>query len=311
MNNNEHEITDDTRIVRFLDLNGAIKSIGELGHPVGIINFNFHFGLLSDYAKCEGSTADKYERIMLISHNNQLSHHNTCNDSLVSCWSIWEKGDNPWDDFSESAFSTDESTICVIVSTIGKIKNLFNNIIEINRKRFHNFNTDMIIKSKSDRVTYYNPKDVTTESWDQKITNKANIFETQEQIIFHKLENDGKGKKFIAECEYRLAMILAPDRTSPDSDPGSDLYIKNSDLLIHDYPLTTTFEKYYLDKIFLDLDAIRNNKTKKENEISRFTQIANVIGYNARIPVMNRNGEQINYLKEKIYESNVDGEINV
>ena len=60
----KYSITDKPKILRFLDMDGAEKSVGKLsGQKIG---FNFHFGFLDDYRIDRGSAGDSEEGNVIV-----------------------------------------------------------------------------------------------------------------------------------------------------------------------------------------------------------------------------------------------------
>src|SRR4051812_44248904 len=113
-------ISDDTKLIRFLDLNGAEKSLGIIDH--GEIYCTFHYGLLSKYKIIETHAADSKEGSTSINlGHGVIGSDTTCNDALISCWSIWDGKDDPRYSFKDSSFAKDKNNICVITSTVGKV----------------------------------------------------------------------------------------------------------------------------------------------------------------------------------------------
>lgn len=310
MENNKDNINDETRIIRFLDLDGAEKSIGEYSSvgKHGELSFTFHFGFVDDYKKQKNQTGDKYEGTVQVNCNGHLTYDGTCNDALISCWSLWHEGDIPWDSFPESAFVNSPNTVCAIVSTIGKIRNLFEDIININKKVFRNYR-DIVIAEEHGPIYYYPDQiGISNEAWDKKTLDGCDILKKTKETYFQKRNKNEHSQNYAAECEYRFAMILSPDRTSPDSD--SDLYIKNLDLLIRDYPLTRRECKHYIDKVFLDLDSILTLKTKEEKEsknekekkerqlkICHSINQINATCFFTEVPITTRKGKKFNHVE--------------
>lgn len=95
-----HNISDDTKLIRFLDKHGAEKSVGSIEHDE--IHCTFHYGLLSHYQAMETNAGDTKERSTAINFNGIVGSDSTCNDALVSCWSIWDGNDDPWISFNTS-----------------------------------------------------------------------------------------------------------------------------------------------------------------------------------------------------------------
>lgn len=115
------DITDETKLIRFLDLNGAEKSVGVFNH--NDIECLFHYGALHHYQKLETNAGDAREGSISINlYNGVIGSDQTTNNALISCWSIWDGSSNPWLAFPNSSFSKDKNNICVIVSTVGKVR---------------------------------------------------------------------------------------------------------------------------------------------------------------------------------------------
>lgn len=245
----ECAIHDDTKLVRFLDLNGAEKSIGIIDHDE--IECTFHFGLLSHYKTLESNAGDAKEGSTSIRlPNGIVGSETTANNALISCWSIWNKNHNPWISFKDSAFAKDEKNVCVIVSTLGNVKNIFQQIIEINKLLLGENFSQIVLASDHDRVRYY-PREigVNYEHWfDITDPIKHGLGAKTKHNIFHKRDSNQNRQRYDAENEYRFAMILG-HRYFFGCD--SRIGINAQDAILRDYLLTLRDDSHYIEKVYL------------------------------------------------------------
>ncbi|HHF7374017.1 hypothetical protein [Legionella bozemanae] len=242
-------IADDTKLIRFLDRYGAEKSVGTMEHTE--INCTFHYGLLSHYQTMETNAGDSQESSTAINLGNGIvGSDTTCNDALVSCWSIWDGNDDPWDSFKESSFAQNKNNVCVITSTVGKVRKIFNQTIEISRKLLGNHFPHIVFLPYDSAITYYPEAfGIEHELW-EKMTDPHRYGLGMRTLCntFHKRDSNGKGLCYAAEKEYRYAMVLGMQRFF-----GDDLKIALSaeDVMWRDFPLILTDGVHYIDKVYL------------------------------------------------------------
>lgn len=244
----ERAIHDDTKLVRFLDLNGAEKSIGLSDH--GDIDCTFHFGLLRQYQILESDAGDAKEGSTAINLGNGIIGSDTTgNNALVSCWSIWDEKNDPWISFGESSFAKNPNNICVIVSTVGKVRKMTQQIIEINNLLFGENFRSIVFHYVDGSVIYY-PREsgVSHEYWKEITDIKHGIEARTTHNIYHKRDSDGKGKKYHSECEYRYAMILG---VRSFCGSNKNIALNAQDAILRDYSLTLRGGCHYIEKVYL------------------------------------------------------------
>jgi hypothetical protein len=242
-------INDDTKLVRFLNMNGAGKSVGLRNH--GDIECTFHYGLLHDYQIIETNAGDAKEGSTVINLGNGIiGSDTTANNALVSCWSIWDEKNNPWISLRESSFANDPDNICVIVSTVGKVRSIVQQTIEINQLLLGE-NFPSIVLHHTDGAIIYYPRDsgVSHKYWKEVTDTKYGIQARTTHNIFHKRDNDGKGKNYSAEREYRYALILGGGRSFFGSN--KNIVLNAQDAILRDYPLTLRDGTHYIEKVYL------------------------------------------------------------
>ncbi|MBP9727217.1 MAG: hypothetical protein KBD83_07125 [Gammaproteobacteria bacterium] len=203
-------ITDNTKLVRFLDSNGAEKSI-DLERN-GNLEFTFRHGLLHDYRTLETNAGDEKEGITSLSlPNNIIGKSTVTNKILVSCWSIWDETNDPWHSFKSSSFAKESKYICAIVSTVGKVR-------EINQLIFNSDHPNIFFYPIDRPVAYYSASEgVNLDDWKEKTnTQKHGLGAQIIQTIFHKRDSHPNGQRYDAECEYRFAIICNSNRKADE-----------------------------------------------------------------------------------------------
>jgi hypothetical protein len=245
------EITDDTQIIRFLDLYGAEKSIGSISNKE--IECTFHFGSLRHYQTVESEACDTKEpSVSIILDNGIIASETTGNNALISCWSIWEeKKPDPWISFKGSAFPQNKNNICVIVSTIGKVKKIFQQIISINKLLFTNNFQDIVFDFRDGPVIYYPRMKGLDHNYWNTITDhkKHGLAERTIQCIYHKRDSNESGQSYAAECEYRFSMTLG--LRAFFAEKNSDIVITAENLILRDYLLELRSGIHYIEKVYL------------------------------------------------------------
>ena len=243
-----NDLHDDTKLVRFLNLYGAEKSIGSTAH--GEIYCTFHYGLLHDYKILESDAGDAKEGSTSINlGDGVIGSDTTTNNALVSCWSIWDEKNDPWFSFRESAFAKNKNNICVIVSTVGKVRRIYQQTIDISRSLLGN-NFSSIVFSCTDGPVIYYPREcgVEHEYWKEITDVKHGLGMRTISNIFHKRDSNEKGQKYSAECEYRYAMVLG-NRSFFGSD--TNVALSAEDAILRDYPLIFRNGVHYIEKVYL------------------------------------------------------------
>jgi hypothetical protein len=243
-----YSIDDDTKLVRFLNLSAAKKAIGTTDNRD--INCTFHFGFLSNYRKLETNAGDSEEGSTAINLcNGIIGSDTTGNDALVSCWSIWDGLGDPWQAFAASSFTQDKKTVCVIVSTVGKVKKIFEKIVEINKILFSDNFEQIVFTTKHGPVIYYSAVNGVDHEYWKELTNpgKHGIAARTINNIFHKRDSNVSGQRYDAEKEYRFAIVLNP-RYFLSSD--ASVAISSRDAISSDYPLILKGD-HYIENVYL------------------------------------------------------------
>jgi hypothetical protein len=236
-------LSDDTKIIRFLDQDGLKKSLGRI-EPAGL-HFTFHFGFLSQYRNDEESRGDSQEGSVSINlNNNHPAKAHMGSDALVSCWSIYDSGElNPWEAFRNGSHANNPDNKFVIVSTVGKVRKIVQAIFEINSQ----LNNNLILGVPCHDLVKYVP--LSEKEFHEK-TDLRNVggdgLAYPKLIIFSKRPNDGKGKSYISESEYRFALILNTRRFSDDFQCYS---IDAKNLVQNDYKLISCNCEHYITEV--------------------------------------------------------------
>jgi len=120
-----NEISDETKLVRFVNENVMRKSIGV--REGKCLKFSFPLQLVSYYQRCEGVAADPNEGSTVINLGPGKSGRvTTCNDALVSCWSVCDDLSDPWASLAGSSFADRIEHPYVLVSSVGRVKTQIN-----------------------------------------------------------------------------------------------------------------------------------------------------------------------------------------
>lgn len=245
----EKTIDDNTKLVRFLDLYGAEKSIGTLDH--GEINCTYHFGSLIHYQTLETNAGDPKEGSTSINLGNGIVGSDTTgNNALVSCWSIWDRQEDPWQAFANSSFTQNPKNVCAIISTVGKVRRIFEQITEINQILFGDNFQHIIFRTEHRSVIYY-PREsgVSREYW-ENINDPVMHGLAARTIhnIFHKRDSNNKGQRYDAEQEYRFAIVMGI-KCFFGSD--TNIALGAEDAILRDYSLILRDGVHYIEKVYL------------------------------------------------------------
>ncbi len=241
------DIDNNTKLVRFLDLNGAKKSLGAL-HSFSEIHCTYHYGLLSYYRSLETDAGDARDGLISVSLANGIKgRNNMASDALISCWSIWDGKNDPWHSFRDGNFVKNEDYICAIVSTVGKVKNIFQKIIEINKLLLGNNFSKIVIRCVDKPVNYYSEENgVSHNDWIEDTDTYEGMIRTEIQNIFYKRDSNEKRQRYDVECEYRFAVLLSSRRFFINN-----IAMNAVDSILHDYSLILTDDTHYIEKIYL------------------------------------------------------------
>jgi hypothetical protein len=244
----KNEITDDTKLVRFVDKNGAVKSIGD-SESRGNIHFSFHYGLLSYYLTLENNAGDSREGSTDINlGDGRTVNHTTADNALISSWSIWDGNCDPWIFFQDSSF-THDPYICALVSTVGKVRKIVQATIELN-KLFLGENYDRFIVSQQDRVVNYYPRDtgVPQEYWDDITSIKHGSTAATLSNIYHKRDRNEKNQWHNVEKEYRYSILLGNCNLPIINQ---NIMINTQELIIRDYRMIIFNNPHFIEQVYL------------------------------------------------------------
>lgn len=236
---NINSIKDDTGLVRIVDLEAAKFSVGRVQNRN--IKYRLPLNLLSYYRSCEGNQKDLMEgRTPINFGNGKGGFVSTVNDALISCWSIYEEDKSPWEVLSDSIFARASNAQYAIVTTVRKIKEQLEQVIEI----LNNFSggAQLIMNAVYGIIDYYNLA-VDRQDWLTKTNkNKGGDIDTI-QNIFH------KPKMFQGEKECRFSLILNFQRfLSNNKKFGVDAIDITKYMIYH--PIISFDGQHYIEKIF-------------------------------------------------------------
>jgi hypothetical protein len=229
------DINADTKIIRFVDLGAGGSSIGCKDIHSGKLKYSITLNTLSHYKKMKSSRGDRNEGKTAIDHGKGTTCFSaTCNDALISCWSLLPEKENPWDCFKNTI---EPSSVYGIVSTVGKVKRVFEQIMEENKERLNG-----VLSSTYGKIEYYPKGGVPVERWDHEteIRSPEDVLNEMYGNVYHKPES------YTEERELRFAIIL-----QPGFNPSAAGMIN---------PALSTKE-HYIDKLYCrsSLEAICNS----------------------------------------------------
>ncbi len=243
------EINDDTKLIRFLDKNGAEKSIGTIGY--GSIICTFHYGTLKHYKNSKTNAGDSSEGSININLGGQIGYDKTVQNALVSCWSIWDGKDDPWIAFENSSFTQKKENICAIVSTVGKVKSIHEQIVELNQKILGDRYKEIVLDSRHGPIEYFpNEIGIPITRFEQIDDPKSHeLLERTFRNIFFKRDKDERGQIYYCnEKEYRFATLLGLKQFFGS---GMDIALSAENAILRDYELTLVNGIHYIDHVHL------------------------------------------------------------
>lgn len=200
-----NEIENKTTLVRFVEKEWIHLSIGE--RRSGELHYSFPLGLLTTYKKLEGNAGDPNEgsTIIALGEKKGLGKVTTCNDALVSCWSICSNPKNPWKAPDESSFAKDrERYPFAIITTVDKVKQKISKILEALNINYHDneHGASLIMNAIYGPICYYPITGISLTAWADKTKRGSSIDISTIQNIFH------KPTQYAEEHECRFALII-------------------------------------------------------------------------------------------------------
>jgi hypothetical protein len=201
------EINDDTKLVRFVDKKVMRLSIGEISS--GKLRYSFPLQLLSYYKKCEGIAADPNEGSTMIDLGEKDGGRvTTCNDALISCWSVCDNTTDPWASLAGSSFANRENHPCAIITTVGRVKNQIRKVLEEINDNYHDQFGALIMNAIYGIISYYPARGLRLSEWNEKAYSGLAVDLPAIQNIFHKPAINKYGQRYDAEQECRFALII-------------------------------------------------------------------------------------------------------
>ena len=113
---------------------------GRLGsHSAGEQTISFPLNFLSHYQNCEDSSrVDKNEAQTAVNVRGMRCTMHACNPTLISCWTMIDEDFDPCSALTQSKFTKDKEDSFIIVSTVGKVKKMVQELVDMIRSvRFH------------------------------------------------------------------------------------------------------------------------------------------------------------------------------
>ena len=222
--------SNKTKIIRFLEPKIIQKTIGEFSSSIW--HYSLPINTLDFYRKSKGIHMDNTEGVTKICRNpDPPMFSGSCNDCLISSWSIWKEEANPWEEFDGNDY-TDRSF--VIASTIGDVRREFEKAIHSFIQPDSNNFSSLIFNAICGEISYYPTEGMSQTEFNRKYNQIDGIEKGLIMNIFHKREKDDNNKKnFSLEKEFRFALILnlgvkgEPYKYMKSSCNKSNHYIKN------------------------------------------------------------------------------------
>ena len=193
------EVGSEQKIVRFVDE-------PYFNRKNGSYYFTFPFNSQSYYKTIEDHRKDNNESTVKIDFgNSKHGCHYSCNDVLISCWSVMNKEfiskieNNPH--IKNNGYAV-VSTVGLIVSIIERL--VVSKLFDIYKSRFKNDDRELFLNSYYGPVQYYNENGIPLKHWEASTDIKKGVDISLIQTTFNK-EN-----KFFDEQEFRFALALNP-----------------------------------------------------------------------------------------------------
>ncbi|HAT6935950.1 TPA: hypothetical protein JAN57_03255 [Legionella pneumophila] len=256
---NLSNIDENQKIMRVIDLNALVHSIGE--HSAGEQTISLPLNFLSYYQNCEDpSRVDKNEAQTAVNVRGVRCTVHACNRALVSCWSMIGEDFDPHITLTQSKFLKDKDDSFIIISTVGKVKKIIQEFVDIIRSvRFHYGQGDesishgLMANVVCGKVCYYPEQGIDIAVWEEKTDSNYGIDMPIIQGVFHKEQG------YSEEREFRFAILPSKTRIVSESRMCS---MDTMSLLQRGmiYPkLIVKKEWHYIDTIYSLPDTLPGN----------------------------------------------------
>jgi hypothetical protein len=243
-----NEISDDTKLVRFVEENVLYLSVGSM--QLGKWCYSFPLQLLSYFKKCEGISGDPNEGSTIINFGEKGSGNvTTCNEALISCWSVCNNANDPWQSLAESSYAKNKKKYpYVIMTTVGKVKDQIRRILEQINKIHRDEYGALIMNVIYGLVTYYPQSGMLLAEWNKMNDISRGIDITTILNIFHKPTHNKHGQRHDAEIECRFALIM--NIRDFKGENGDIISIDEISKQLCYYVLSADDNLHYIEKIF-------------------------------------------------------------
>lgn len=205
-------VNENQKIMRVIDTNALVHSIGE--HSAGEQTILFPLNFLSHYQNSEDpSRVDKNEAKTAVNVRGVRCTVHACNPALISCWTTIDEDFDPYLALTKSKFIKDKEDSFIIISTVGKVKRMVQEFVDIIRSvRFHYGQDDQSISyglmanAVCGKVSYYPEQGIDISAWEEKTDSIYGIDMPIIQGVFH------KEQRYSDEREFRFAILLSENR---------------------------------------------------------------------------------------------------
>ena len=249
---NLNDIDENQQIMRVIDKNALIHSIGERSAEELVISFPLN--LLSHYKSCEDiRRQDKKEAQTSVNVGGVTCTVHSCTPAMISCWSLINNDVNPHLSLMRSKFAVSNADTFIIVSTIAKVKKMFQELVDIIQTIRFDYSSQQgrLISSNGlignaicGAVSYYPAEGVDISDWQRKTDSKHGVDMVAIQGIFHK-----ERSYYSDENEYRFAILLNHFRAVSQSRLCSMSTMSFAQNLKYPKMIMSTLE-HYIDKIY-------------------------------------------------------------
>jgi hypothetical protein len=244
------DVDENQKIIRVIDENALVHSIGE--HSAGEQTISFPLNFLSHYQNYDDpSRVDKNEAQTAVNVRGVRCTVHACNPALVSCWTIINKDFDPYLALTQSKFIKGKEDSFIIISTVSKVKKIVQEFVDIIRSvRFHYEQGDesvsygLMANAVCGKVSYYPEQGIDISAWEEKKDSNYGIDMPIIQGVFH------KEQRYSDEREFRFAILLSESRIVSKSGMCSmdAMSLLQSGLI---YPkMIIKKERHYIDTIY-------------------------------------------------------------
>ena len=196
-----NEVSENQQIIRVVKEKDLFRTIGKIDEK---LISSFPINLQSAYRMIEDrSRKDLGEGKTKINLGNTAP--GTChvgNEALISCWTLLNQQTNIFDMLTNSKFKKEKENVYVIVSTVGKVKAVFESLVNVIHSIKYYDDVSLVSNAVFGVVQYYCPHGINLLDWKEKANNRFGVDMPIIQGIFH------KESAFEDENELRFSIIL-------------------------------------------------------------------------------------------------------